>query len=102
MSPGPHGHGDALGPRGAVWHVADRDRRIHHDQPYLARRQLPGAIADACRSGCSGLRPSVAADDDRALLFGRETVWLQSGPPGQSRSVTARAAQRALPLIMVL
>ncbi len=31
-----------------------------------------------------------------------EPVGRQSGPPGQSRSVTARVAQRALPLIMVL
>jgi hypothetical protein len=30
------------------------------------------------------------------------TVWRQSGQLGQSRSVTARAAQRALPLTMVL
>ena len=50
-----------------------------------------------CRPPCTqAIRPLIEPSRQGG------TVWLQSGQPSQSRSVIARAAQRALPLIMVL
>jgi hypothetical protein len=72
-SPGslrPHGYGDALGTHSAIWHPADRGPgypgpwqrngkkstvrgrpigTFRHDLSGLARTQVSGAIADACR-----------------------------------------------------
>ena len=57
-----------------------------------AAPELDHPSADAAWGGVTSSRKYSAG----------RTVWLQSGQPSQSRSVTARAAQRALPLIMVL
>ena len=50
-----------------------------------------------CARPCTSARPR-----EFAPIRQGGTVWLHSGSPGQSRSVTARAARRALPLIMIL
>src|SRR5262249_20349752 len=102
-------------------HIPGNARR-RHSAGNNAGPDTPGEIESAERSRCrkrgprtsaktSGPDPTEPDDrcaDSKAELVGSSsaesagTVRLQSGPPGQSRSVTARAAQRALPLIMVL